>query len=239
MALKPIEKLNIIKYLNSHAYGDMYYLEMRDLLGRRKNAVSDLDYLEFFTDYVVKEFRKDEKFSNKLMEKLLSSVSFIFQMMHDNEQEVPEEVLDKIRSFNDFYEDYLIRTGEEKVEVLYTDFIKPLLDDVNDFYPSDVSGESISKYITKVAELESTIKKLEKDFNEAIRMNNILEKDKEKKEEQIDTLNESLKELQSDVRNKNKNILGLSNTILSLEEKIIELSNALQMAESLNLELIH
>ena len=42
MALTALDKMNINKYLREHAMGDIYFGDMRNTLGKRKNSVSGL-----------------------------------------------------------------------------------------------------------------------------------------------------------------------------------------------------
>ena len=237
MALTALDKMNINKYLKEHAMGDIYFGDMRNTLGKRKNVVSDCEFLDYFTEYVAQVFRKDEKLSIKHVAKVVSCVSAILGWVHEENQNVSDETLDKIRSFKEFYEEYLERTGTEKDLDLYDNYIVDAVERVNELYPSEVVSESVSKYITKVAELEAVIKRMEKDINEAVRQNALLQAEKDKKTEKIDSLNEAVRELEKDVRDKAKSILELSDSVASLEGRISELSEALQAAEGLNLEL--
>ena len=52
MALTALDKMNINKYLREHAMGDIYFGDMRNVLGKRKNSVSDTEFLDYFTEYV-------------------------------------------------------------------------------------------------------------------------------------------------------------------------------------------
>ena len=237
MALTAVDKMNINKYLKEHAMGDIYFGDMRNTLGKRKNAVSDVEFLDYFTEYVCGVFRKDEKFSVKHVAKVVSCVSAILGWVNEENQTVSDETLDKIRSFKDFYEEYLERTGTEKDVDLYDNYIIDAVERVNELYPGEDVSESVSKYITKVAELEAVIKSMEKDINEAIRQNALLQAERDKKSERIDSLTEEVRALEKDVRGKAKTILELSDSVASLEGRITELSDVLQTAESLNLEL--
>lgn len=237
MALTALDKMNINKYLREHAMGDIYFGDMRNTLGKRKNSVSDVEFLDYFTEYVAEVFRKDEKISIKHVSKVVSCVSAILGWVQEEGQNVSDETLDKIRSFKDFYDEYLERTGYEKDDDLYENYIVFAVNDVNELYPSEVVSESLSKYITKVAELEAVIKRMEKDINEAIRQNALLQAERDKKSERIDSLSKDVRTLEKDVRDKAKTIIELSESVTSLEGRITELSNALNDAQALNLEL--
>lgn len=237
MALTPLDKMNINKYLKEHAMGDIYFGNMREALGRRKNCVSDVEFLDYFTEYVASDLRKNEKVSIKHLTKVVSCVEAILGWVHEEGQNVTDETLDKIRSFKEFYDDYLKRTGIERDTVFYETMLGSVVDVVNELYPSEVQNESVSKYITKIAELEVTIKKMEKDIQEAVRQNALLQAERDKKADRVDSLTDDVNSLEKDVRSKAKQLLELSGTITSLEGRITELSEALETANALNLEL--
>ena len=90
MALTGIDKVKLNKYLKEHANGDIYYLDMCDYLGKR-NKISDIEFLEHFTDCVIKEFSKDGKISLKQAAKLLSVVGSFVEWIHEAKSEISEE----------------------------------------------------------------------------------------------------------------------------------------------------
>lgn len=238
MALTALDKMNVQKYIKEHAMGDLYYGNMRETLGRRKDKVSDLEFLDYFTEYVVNELRKDEKISVKHLSKVVSCVEAILGWVHNENQPVTEETLDKIRSFREFYDEYLERTGIERDETLSTDYIDSVVSEVNELYPVDsIDTESVSKYINKVAELEKQIKKLEKDLTEASRIYNSLDEEHQKKCSKLAGLKETVQSLEKDVREKGKEIINLNETIITLGSRIEELETSLNKATITNVEL--
>ena len=70
MALTMVDKIKITNYLKTHAVDDIYYLDLCDAIGKR-GKVEDHELIEYFTDSVAKEFRKNEKVSIKQLTKLI------------------------------------------------------------------------------------------------------------------------------------------------------------------------
>ena len=238
MTLTALDKMNVQKYIREHAMGDIYYGNMRDVLGRRKDKVSDLEFLDYFTEYVVNELRKDEKVSVKHLSKVVSCVEAILGWVHNEKQPVTDETLDKIRSFREFYDEYLERTGIERDETLSNDYIDSVVEEVNKLYPVDsMDIESVSKYINKVAELEKQIKKLEKDLSEASRIYNSLDEEHAKKCDKLAELKGTIQSLEKDVREKGKEIVSLNETITALNSRIGELETSLNKETITNVEL--
>lgn len=60
MAITAVDKMKLTQYLKSHAVGDIYYLDMCDYLGKR-GKISNTEFLDYFTNCVMNEFRKNEK----------------------------------------------------------------------------------------------------------------------------------------------------------------------------------
>ena len=86
--------------------------------------------------------------------------------VHEENSEIKDETLDKIRNFGEFYNEYLNRTNQEFDEDFYNDAIGPVLDKIKELYPGDINNESMTKYITKISDLEELIKKLKKEVIE-------------------------------------------------------------------------
>ena len=58
MSLTAVDKMKITKYLREHAVDDIYYLDLCDALCKR-GKIEDIEFLQFFTDSIAKEFRKE------------------------------------------------------------------------------------------------------------------------------------------------------------------------------------
>ena len=228
MALTGVDKVKLNKYLKEHANGDIYYIDMCDYLGKR-GKISDVEFLDFFTESAVLEFRKDTKISMKQVSKYISVIDSFLGWVHESGSEVSEETLDKIRSLKEFYFEYVERT-EGCIDVEFNDnYLVPLMDKIDALYPVDdnYEAESVSNYINKIAELEKTIKVLERELDELRRKSDSLELSSQKKDEQLDTLKEEKVSLGREVKSKNKEIEELSGTIESLKVKISELQTLL------------
>ena len=228
MALTGVDKVKLNKYLKEHANGDIYYIDMCDYLGKR-GKISDVEFLDFFTESAVLEFRKDTKISMKQVSKYISVIDSFLGWVHESGSEVSEETLDKIRSLKEFYFEYVERT-EGCIDVEFNDnYLVPLMEKIDALYPVDdnYEAESVSNYINKIAELEKTIKVLERELDELRRKSDSLELSSQKKDEQLDTLKEEKVSLGREVKAKNKEIEELSGTIESLKVKISELQTLL------------
>ena len=228
MALTGVDKVKLNKYLKEHANGDIYYIDMCDYLGKR-GKISDVEFLDFFTESAVLEFRKDTKISMKQVSKYISVIDSFLGWVHESGSEVSEETLDKIRSLKEFYFEYVERT-EGCIDVEFNDnYLVPLMEKIDALYPVDdnYEAESVSNYINKIAELEKTIKVLERELDELRRKSDSLESSSQKKDEQLDTLKEEKVSLGREVKAKNKEIEELSGTIESLKVKISELQTLL------------
>ena len=145
MALTAVDKVKINKYLAQHSMDDIYYLDMCDALGKR-GKILDVEFLEYFTDSILNGFRKDDKLSSKNVSKLVAVVGSFVEWMNDEKQTIGEDILDKIRSFKELYDDYLNRTSFENDEDI-SNYIDGVLKVVNKLYPTEVKNESVTKYI--------------------------------------------------------------------------------------------
>ena len=229
MAITAVDKMKIGKYLKEHAVGDIFYLDMCDYLAKR-GKISDIEFLEYFTDCVANEFRKTEKISVKQVIKLISVTEAFVVWVHEAKSEVREETLDKIRSFKEFYEEYLIRNVfDSDDDIMVT--LDSITETVNELYPQDKKSESVSKYINQIAELQLEIKGLQKELAEVTRLYENLQVSFNQKDEQVVSLQEQNITLGKDVRGKKKEIDTLTQTIESLNARISELESLLTQAK--------
>lgn len=227
MALTPVDKMRITKYLKEHAVDDIYYLDLCDAIGKR-GKVSDHEFIEYFTDCVVKEFRKNEKISIKQLTKIICIIENFLNWMHEEGNEIDDKILDIIRSFEDLYDEYLNRTNYD-IDLEFTDNVIGLvLNTVNELYPSKgENSDSLGKYINRIAELEETLKSLRRELDEANSMYKVLEETHDKISGKLDVANQSVIDLGRESRSKSKEIQQLSETIESLNSRIIELEGLL------------
>lgn len=236
MAITAVDKIRINKYLKEHALGDLYYLDMCDALGKR-GKISDVEFLEYFAEYVACEFRRDDKISVNRLTKVISIIDSFLGWAQEEKTEINEEILDKIRSFKEFYDEYLNRTGYEMDVEFNNNSVESIVALVNELYPREVNCESVSKYINSIAELEANVRSLEKELAEATRLYNNLQGDYVQKSSKVDELSEEVCSLRDDIKGKRKEIGELDGTIEALQEKIASLEGMLAEVKEENAEL--
>lgn len=168
MGLTGVDKIKLNKYIREHAIDDLYYVNMCDYLGKR-GKITDTEFIDYFTDCVVAEFAKEGKISVKHAAKLVSLVGNFVGWMHEEGSTISEETLDKIRSFDQLYDDYLKRNVVDCDTEFREHCILEVIEKTNELYPSEVNSESVAKYIVKVRELEGKIKELERLLEDAKR----------------------------------------------------------------------
>lgn len=233
MAITAVDKNKINKYLKEHSIGDLYYLGMCDALGKR-GKISDAEFLEYFTDCVVSEFGKSDKISINHLSKIILVIESFLGWMHESGSEIKENALDKIRSFKDFYEDYLNRTGFD-VDLDFTDnYIGALLNTINELYPCEEKSESVTKYINRIAELDEHIVELKKKHAELTKLYGNLKASYTKKSNKVDALNKVIIDLKSNIGDSEEEITRLNEIIESLNVRISELETAYSQAQEEN-----
>lgn len=224
MALTTVDKVKINKYLKENA--KIYYLDLCDAIGKR-GKVTDCEFLEFFTETAIKEFNKESKVSTKNLYKVLSAIENFLDWMHEEESEITEELLDKIRNMHSFYDEYLNRTNNTQDKDIIDEYIASVQNKCNELYPGIKISESIAKYINKINELTKTIKSLEKELEEIKKQNDSSKISADKKEEKVNKLKNDLAKLESNISTKETEINGLNQIIETLKTKITELESSL------------
>ena len=87
MPITAVDKVKINKYLKEHANGNIYYLDLCDAIGKR-GKVSDVEFLEYFTDYSVKQFREGSRISIKHMSKVMDVIESFLIWIHEENSEI-------------------------------------------------------------------------------------------------------------------------------------------------------
>ena len=167
MPLTKVDAIKINQYLNQHAIGDIYYQDMVEVLGK-KTKVTDTEFLEFFTETIMTEFKKDTKLQSKRISKILSVIEAFLGWLHEDDKPIEAIIIDKIRSFDELYEEYLIRTEQERDLELIDKYIKNLIAVCNELYPTEANTESVARYVAQITELELTISRLKKEISRMI-----------------------------------------------------------------------
>ena len=228
MAITMVDKIKITNYLRTHAVDDIYYLDLCDAIGKR-GKIEDIEFLEYFTDCVAKEFRKDEKISIKQLTKLIYTIDNFLHWLNEEGKEIEDRILDIIRSFEQLYDDYLNRNNYD-IDLYFTDnVIGQVLATVNELYPGkEVSSENLGKYINQVAELEEKVRVLTRELEETKRLYSLLEDSDRKLQEKLEVTERSLIDSGRESRGKSKELVTLNETIGALNEKIARLERALE-----------
>jgi len=236
MPITGTDKIKIKKYIKEHALGDIYYADMCDALNK-KVRITDVEFLEYFTNYVVEEFSKDTKLYVNYLTKILSTIDVFIDWVRESNSVIKEETIDKIRSFKEYYEDYLTRTGLEK-DLEFSENIDVLLEKINKLYPCEEKKESLIKYINKVEDLTKTINELNKKLDDITKLYEKLQQSYDKKSVKVDELNKTLLTKNQDINSKLNEISNLNANINELKEKISLLQQELSEKECENEELL-
>ena len=237
MPLTAVDRVKINKYIKENKIGEIYYWDICEIVGK-KNKISHPEFLEYFTECVLNEFRKESKFSIKNVAKLVKTVDTFLDWCNEGGYEVSDEILDKIRSFDEFYQDYLKRTNQEVDEGLYEVHIKPLMELVEKLYPSKTQNESVTKYITQINELENEIKRLEKELASTEKQLTSSKRTVDQKQQRIEQLSNSLNSANGESQANSIKIKELREERAKLEERIQMLEEEITLAVELNNELL-
>ena len=232
MAITAVDKIKINKYLKEHNINDIYYLEMCEAIGK-KCKISNGEFLSYFTDCIISEFNKNEKISSKHLPKLILTVEAFLTWMHDEKDKVDEHILDKIRSFKDFYDEYLNRGNFSKDDEVVA-CLNTVLKAVNTFYPNKNKDECLVKYINEINDLNEQIKKLKMQLEELDKFNATLKEVLDEKNSNNNDLKNKVVLLNNDCRKKEKEILSLKEEIKVLSTKINNLESLLLQEQTKN-----
>ena len=235
MPITATDKIKINKYIKEHAIGDIYYLDMCEALNK-KVKITDIEFLEYFTDYIVNEFKKDSKIYLNHLTKVVNIIDTFLDWINENGSTLKDETIDKIKSFKEYYNDYLIRMNQEQ-DLEFVGNIDIVLEKINKLYPTIEKSESVIKYINKIEELTKNLNELKKKYEELKDLYDTLESSYNKKNSQVKNLNSDLVYKDEEIRNKAKEIKELSKTIKELNIKIEELKKILSKKEQDIIEL--
>ncbi len=165
MALTGVDKIKLNKYIKDHPIDGIYLGDMIDTLTKKKKP-SDMELLEHFTECVVAEFNKDEKRSMKHVAKLIVVVDSFLGWIHEDGIEIRDEILDKIRSFEAFYDDYLNRNNFE-IDLEFTDgVLAKMTAKVNELYPAISVKDELGVFLEELGLDESFANQIVDKVNE-------------------------------------------------------------------------
>lgn len=235
MAITMVVRKRISDYLKSHAANDLYWGDMCDYIGQ-KGKITDIEFLEYFVSCVTTAFNKNEKISVKQTVKYLALVEALLGWLHEDKIEIDEEILDRLRCFKEFYDDYLAKNSQKPDENINYG-IDMVLAVADSLYPTSKTGESASKYLLRIDELEKQIRTLERELGESRRLYEFLQQTQEQSKGRIDLLSGEQRELEQKLRSKTRENEALSEQLSSLGQKIENLEFSLSQLEVQNTEL--
>ena len=237
MALSTVDKIKIQNYMKTRPMGGMYYEELLELLAKKQRPKHS-EFLEFFTECTLVEFRKNEKIYSKTVGKLISCVEYFVEKMKNENIEVEETLLDKVRSIKNYYDEYRARVEIEFDDTLIEDNLGMLENTLEKLYKTENKPqESLSKYIDKITELEEEIKRLERELKEAGKLNETTSKTISQKQERIESLSNQLATASNDLSKKTKEANESTEIIADLTTQIEKLKNELTSLTQENVDL--
>ena len=152
MAMTQVDKIKIIKYFREAPFGNIYYRDLVDSLGK-KSKITDVEFTDFFASYIIENLKKEKPPLSLIMKMISTTTSFI-GWLHDDEIELDCELVCKLHNIRECYEQYLIQTNEEKNNSL-EELITTFEEDLNKFYPPIEEKEEIIDVDTLIAEIET------------------------------------------------------------------------------------
>lgn len=231
MAITPVDKIKIIKYLKENPIGEIYYLDLCDALGKR-DKIKDIEFLDFFVDAVIKEFKKSDKISINFVSKLVVTVESFLEWVHEAGTVVDEALLDKIRSFEEYYDEYLNRTNYD-IDLAFTDgYLASVLNTIKKLYPKEEKSESVVQYLDQIEELKTSLSSLKREYDNLMHLYESLQKKTDKKSEDYAQKSDDYSRALNTISSKEKEISKLNEAIGKLESKISELERTLEIVST-------
>ena len=226
MALTGVDKIKLSKYIREHAIDDIFYIDMCVFLGK-KGKITDSEFIDYFAECVVSEFSKNSKISVKHVAKLVSLVGNFVGWMHEEGSVISDETLDKIRSFDKLYDDYLIRNVVDCDTEFREHCILEVMDRVNEYYPVEQEIDGLAKYIVKVRELEAKLKEYERVVEDAKREYSILQTSYDSECSKNESLSSELSAAKDDLKNRKQYVKFLEQDLEEFRIKVVKLNNDL------------
>lgn len=237
MSINAADKIKIIRYLKENAMNNLSYQGMCHAIGTR-GKINDVEFLEFFTDYTINEFSKNDKINIKLLSKIVLSINSFIKWINEDEVDIKEPTLDKIRNLKDFYDEYLNRTGFERDLDFNGNCLDTVIKKINELYPCNAQNESVAKYINEISALETQIKQLKKSHTEITKQYDSLQVDYTKKVEEVEGLNKEAISLRKKVKSRDKEITKLNENLETLDIRLSKSETLLSQLQEENATLI-
>lgn len=216
MALEPIDKMRIGKYLKTNGLDDLCWGGFFE--GVKKNKYNDYDVLVFLVDSVVKKLTSGEDISEKLLLKYIVYVDHFYWWA--SEKELPAvNVVAKIRVFKEKYLEYVAQKGIEASDEIVK-YIENMLAEIDKEHgKEEASSEEVSKYVQSIMEMEAKIEQLTKDLAEARRQISVHEKSKSDTQKKNNKNETELTELRAKVKEYETQIAELTQQVEELKQR--------------------
>ena len=216
MALEPIDKMRIGKYLKTNGLDDLCWSGFFE--GVKKNKYNDYDVLVFLVDSVVKKLTSGDDISEKLLLKYIVYVERFYWWA--SEKELPAvNVVAKIRVFKEKYLEYVAQKGIEASDYIVK-YIESMLAEIDKEHgKEEASSEEVSKYVQSIMEMEAKIEQLTKDLAEARRQISVHEKSKNDTQKKNSKNEIELTELRAKVKEYEVQIAELTQQVEKLKQR--------------------
>lgn len=243
MALTPVEKIKLLKYLNTTSSDNLYHDNFYK--GVKITKTTYYETLVFLTDFLNNKLIT-EKPSLNLINKFLLTINSLIDWCFEEGLYVDGETIGKLEKIDENLEAFLIKNGKEfdkETKSSFEDFKsnrdvryslgkfakKEVLEESQDAVHLDKENEEIiKKFQDEIKELKDKILLQEQIIANVERES--LKKDKaiKKREERISNLDSSLGEIRAEKKELNemladykKNISGLEKRVKELEQNVI------------------
>ncbi len=151
--LTTVDQMKLNKYIREHALGDLYYVNMCEAIGK-VNKVKDIEFLEYFVNFVIKEFSSKDQISMKFITKIISIIISFVGWIYDDNGKIDSELLDRIRSLEEYYDEFLERTKSKNDPDFRSNYLHSLLKKVEELYPEEKKSESVVEYLKEIDNLK-------------------------------------------------------------------------------------
>lgn len=240
MAMTQVDKIKIIKYFRETPFGNIYYRDLVDSLGK-KSKITDAEFTDFLASYIIENLKK-EKISLSLIMKMISTITTFIGWLHDDKIELDCELVNKLYSIRESYEQYLVQTNEERNNSL-EELIIAFEDDLNKFYPPIEEIEEVIDVDTLLAKIENLREELADSEKEITDLTTKLlkqtkaweskRKDNDRLSVRLNESNQKQKKLEAKVKELEGLIEQLNSLVTSLREEITSSNEKYSTLDSL------
>lgn len=230
MAMTQVDKIKIIKYFRETPFGNIYYRSLVDYLGK-KSKITDAEFTDFFASYIIENLKK-EKPPLSLIMKMISTITTFIGWLYDDKIELDCELVNKLYSIRESYEQYLVQANEERNNSL-EELITTFEDDLNKFYPPVEEEIETIDVDTLMAEIETLRKNLtdsEKEVSDLTLKLSKQAKGLEGKRKDNDRLNARLNESKQKQKNLEAKVRELESLIEQLNSLVTSLKGEITSA---------